>query len=382
MAVSVPFHVPDIGESEIESVLGVLKSGWLTMGKETFSFEREFAAFTGASHAIALSSCTAALHLALVAAGVGPGDEVIVPVITFVSTLEVVIYLGATPVLCDVEKDTHTIDIADLEQKITSRTKAVIPVDYSGNPCDMDALRSLADTHSFALISDAAHALPSFYKGKMVGSIADYSCFSFYATKPLTTGEGGMITTEDPEKAALIRQLRLHGINRDAWNRYAKEGSWMYDVTQNGYKYNMGDLQAALGRGQLARQMEHLEKRESIADRYNRAFSSCDGTISYSVRPESRTSWHIYPLRLNLEALSVTRDRFIEELREHDITTSVHFIPLHHFSMHNALTGDGFPHAEWIFDRVLSLPIFPSMSDEQVACVIDTVTTLLNKRRR
>ncbi|SMP14004.1 perosamine synthetase [Desulfurobacterium pacificum] len=380
----IPFHRPYIGKDEEKEVIDSLRKGWLTMGKKTVEFERKFGNYIGAKNAIAVSSCTAALHLALRCIGLKEGDEVLVPAVTFVATAEVVGYFGARPVLVDVERNTHLIDINDLEKKITERTKAIIPVHYSGQPADMDEIIEIAKSYNLYVIEDAAHALPSWYKGRKVGTIGDLTAFSFYATKTLATGEGGMVTTENNEWAERIRVLRLHGISKDAWKRYTKEGSWEYDVLENGYKYNMTDINAALGLAQLRKVEWMWKERERVASMYNEAFREYEELIPYRVKSDRISSWHLYPLKLNLESLKINRNQFIEELKRRGIGTSVHFIPLYRFSYYKNI-GHGavdFPKSEWVFERVVSLPIFPGMRKEEVEYIIENIIDIVEKNRR
>ena len=307
----IPFHRPYITDEEVNYVVDSLKNGWLTMGKKTIEFENKFKDYIGSKNAIAVNSCTAALHLALKVIGLKKGDEVIVPTTTFVATAEVVNYFNAKPILVDIEPDTHLIDISKIEEKITSKTKAIIPVHFSGQPADMNEILDIAKKHNLYVIEDAAHALPAWYKGKKIGTIGDITAFSFYATKTLATGEGGMATTENDEWADRIRVLRLHGINKDAWKRYSKEGTWEYDVIENGYKYNTTDINSALGLAQLKKLEWMWKERLKIAQRYNEAFKDYEELILYKVKDDRISSWHLYPLKLNLELLKINRDQFI-----------------------------------------------------------------------
>lgn len=375
----VPFHRASIDENEINAAAEVLKSGWLTMGEKTFEFEKLFASYTGASNAIAVNSCTSALHLALKAIDLQPGDEVIIPAITFIATWEVVTYFGAVPVVADVEKGTHLIDIASFEKKITPGTKAVIAVHYSGQPCDMDRILEIARRHNIYVIEDAAHSLPAFYKNRPVGSIGDFTCFSFYATKTITTGEGGMITTENEAMAERIRSLRLHGISRDAWNRYSEKGSWQYDVLEAGYKYNPTDLGSAIGIEQLKKSDRLNMRRREIASLYNSFFSGSNYAEIYTVKPDRVSSWHLYPLKINPDVSRVSRDDFIKKMNIRGISTSVHFIPLYRFTCFegSGLSPEEFPGSEYVFAREVSLPIYPDMSDSEVEYVAENTAAIL-----
>jgi len=353
------------------------------MGTRCFEFEEKFARVCKAPAAISLVSCTAALHLALVDAGIGPGDEVIIPVTTFVSTYESIIYTGATPVLVDVEQQRHTIDIESCARAVTRKTKAIIPVHFGGMPCEMDSLCALARAHNLVIIEDAAHAFPSYYNEKMCGTFGDYGCYSFYATKTLTTGEGGMLTLSDSSRADRIRRLRLHGISKDAWKRYAADGSPYYDVLETGYKYNMTDIAAALGISQLARYESAQQERERIAASYDRAFESHP---SFEIMREGagmHSSHHLYVLKLNAGRFSISRDQFCALLKEAGIHTSLHFIPLHRFTSVRAHSGEhNFTVADSAFDRSVSLPIYPDLSPNEVAYIIATIIDLAEKHVR
>ncbi len=375
----IPFHRPYISEDEISEVVDTLRSGWLTMGPKTLRFEEEFARYIPTRHAVAVNSGTAALHLALKAIRLRPGDEVIIPTLTFPATGEVVCYFDAKPVLVDVDKEIHNIDVTAIEKAITSKTKAIIPVHYGGQPCDMDEIMELARRHHLSVVEDAAHAVPSWYKGRRIGTIGDLTCFSFYATKPLATGEGGMMTTANNEWAERVRILRLHGISQDAWKRDLKGGSWYYEVNEPGIKCNMTDLEASLGIAQLKKMDWMWERRKKIARRYTEAFRSVDGIIAPSVRPDRETSWHLYVIKLHLEAMAMDRNSLIEKLREKGIETSVHFIPLHRHSYYKnsfEVMPEDFPNAEWLYERMISLPIYPGMTDQQVNYVIEQVSDL------
>ncbi|HON76848.1 MAG TPA: DegT/DnrJ/EryC1/StrS family aminotransferase [Spirochaetota bacterium] len=380
----IPFHRPSITEDEIEAVAGILRSGWLTMGKETIRFEEAFRKFTGAQHALAVNSCTAALHLSLVAAGIEKGDEVILPVLNFISSAEVIAYCGGVPVFVDVNRDDHNIDTHLIEEKITENTRAIMPMHFGGQPADMDSILCIAEKHALHVIEDAAHALPSIYGNTIVGSIGDATCFSFYATKTLTTGEGGMITTDNDEWADRIKSLRLHGITHDAWKRYSREGSWIYDVRFLGYKYNTTDFNAALGLVQLARQPQLQKKREDVAAMYTEAFSEVEELIPFKIKKDRSSSWHLYPLKLRTELLTITRDEFIDEMKSRGISTSVHFIPIHHFSFYkNAGYGSGdFPETDWIFERTVSLPIYPDLVEDEIAYIIENVIDIITQKRK
>ncbi len=374
--VHVPFHRAALDEAEVAAVSEVVRSGWLTTGPKTFEFERKFAEYVGARNAVALSSGTAALHLAMVGIGLQAGDEVLVPANTFTATGEVVTYSGARPVLVDIDPVTMNFDPADAARKITTRTRAILPVHFAGQPCDLETIRQLAKDRGLHVIEDAAHALPASYRGRRIGSAGRFVAFSFYATKTLTTGEGGMLTTDDDAIAERARRLRLHGISGDAWKRYSAEGHWYYEVEEAGYKYNLTDLQAAIGLVQLSKCDAHSKARRRIAERYTRAFEGVPGLETPRVREDCTPSWHLYVLRLDPDQLRIGRDSFIEALRGRGIGTSVHFIPLHLHPFYRRTyryKPGQFPQAERVYARCVSLPIFPTMTDREIDRVIQVV---------
>jgi dTDP-4-amino-4,6-dideoxygalactose transaminase len=376
--------VPCIGEAEIGSVTETLRSGWLTTGAKTRQFEDAFRQAVGAEHAIAVNSCTAALHLALEAVGVERGDEVIVPTMTFAATAEVVAYFDAKPVLVDCQRDTYNMDPDAVEAAIGPRTRAIIPVHYGGQACDMTELLDIAGRHDLKVVEDAAHALPASYRGTSIGRIGDITCFSFYATKALTTGEGGMITTDDPAAAARMRMMALHGISKDAWKRYTAEGSWYYEILHPGFKYNLTDIAAALGVEQLKRQDEFREARARIAAQYTEAFAGLPAIRCPGVRPDRSHAWHLYVIEIDSSQLRIGRDAFIEALRKEGIGTSVHFIPLHLHPYYRDRFGyrpADFPNALHAYERMVSLPIYPGMTEADVEDVIRSVTTIVERER-
>jgi perosamine synthetase len=381
----IPFHKPYITEDEISGVLNALRSGWITMGPTTVEFEERFKEYIGSRNAVSMNSCTACLHLALKTIGLKEGDEVIVPAVTFTATAEVITYFNAIPVVADVEKETCNVDINEIEKKITKRTKAIIPVHYAGQPCDMDEILHIAKAYKLFVIEDAAHAIPASYKNKKIGTLGDMTCFSFYATKPLTTGEGGMVTTENDEWADKLRILRLHGISKDAWRRYTNEGSWYYEVVDAGYKYNTTDIQASLGLAQLRKVDWMCKQRTEITEKYSEAFQSLPEVILPSLKNDRKSAWHLYVIKLNLEMLKIGRNQFIEELKEKGIVTSVHFIPLYRQPYYRDVFGydaKEFPVSEWIYERIVSLPVYPGMSSDNKEYVIHAVGSLLKKHRR
>jgi perosamine synthetase len=381
----IPFHKSHITDEEISAVVDSLKSGWITMGPKTVRFEKEFARYVGSKHSVAVNSCTSALHLALKAIDLKPGDEVIIPSMTFTATGEVVCYFNSKPVIVDVERETHNMDVHAVEKAITPKTKAIIPVHYAGQPCNMDEIMELARRHGLYIIEDAAHAFPALYKCKKIGTIGDMTCFSFYATKTITTGEGGMVTTVNDEWAEKMRVMRLHGISKDAWKRYTGEGFWYYEVIDTGYKYNMTDINAALGIAQMRKVEWMWEKRKAIAMKYSKAFKDVDGIIIPWVKPDRESAWHLYVIKLEIEALTIDRNNFIEQLKQRGIGTSVHFIPLHRHPYYRNMFGyrsQDFPEAEWIYERIISLPIYPDMEDEEIDMVIEEVVDIVKEFRR
>ena len=379
-----PFAVPHITQAEIDEVVDTLRSGWLTTGPKTKRFEREFAERVCAPHALAVNSATAAMHLALDAIGLQPGDEVIVPVYTFTATAEVVVYFHARPVFVDVDPVTCNIDPVQLEKHITPRTRAIMVVHIAGLPAEMDAILAIARAYGLTVIEDAAHAFPAKYRGHTIGSIGDLTAFSFYANKTLSTGEGGMLTTANSAYAERAAMMTLHGISRDAWKRYNAGGSWYYEVVQAGYKYNMTDIAAALGLHQLARSQWLLERRRAIAQRYTEAFSHLAEVETPPNPAHVEHAWHLYILRLRLERLSITRDAFIQALKQAQIGTSVHFIPLHLHPFYRDtyhLAIDGFPAALHAYQRAISLPVYPGMTVEDIEDVIAAVEQIIEENK-
>ena len=380
-----PFHKPSIDEDEIQSVVETLKSGWLTTGRNVKTFEQDFAQYVGCQHAVAVNSGTAALHIALDAIGISEGDEVIVPAMTFAATAEVVLYFKAKPVLVDCQRDTLNLDPAQIEAAITSKTKAIIPVHMGGQPCEMARILDIAKKPNLRVIEDAAHALPARDHGRTIGTIGDITCFSFYATKTITTGEGGMATTENSDWAERMRMMSLHGISHDAWKRYTKEGSWYYEILYPGFKYNLTDIAAAIGIEQLKKCDEFWKARQRIAMNYAKAFSDLQEIQLPTWRNDVQHAWHLFVIQLNLERLKINRNQFIEALREKGIGTSVHFIPLHLHPYYRDKFGykpQDFPAASEAFERIVSLPIYPKMTEGNVRDVIVAVRQLAQEYRR
>lgn len=384
----IPYALPLIGDEEIQAVTEVLRSDWITTGAKTKQFEAAFARAVDAPHAVALNSCTAALHLALKAAGIGPGDEVITTPLTFCATVNTILHVGATPVLADIDPVTLCLSPEAVEAKLTPRTKAIVPVHYAGHPAEMDAFLALARDHGLVIIEDAAHAVGTRYRGRPIGAIGDYTAFSFYATKNLTTAEGGMLTTPHAEAADRIRVLGLHGISRDAWKRYTAAGSWYYEVEEAGYKYNMTDLAAALGLAQLSRFDAMQAVRKTYAERYHEAFASEPALQLPPTADASRGdvhAWHLYVIRLNAEALTIDRDGLIDALKDAGVGTSVHFIPITHHPFYQrtlGVTPEDTPEASGAYARMLSLPLYPKMTPEDVEQVISRTLAILERHRR
>ena len=382
----IPFHRPSLGEEEAAAVQSVLSSGWLTTGPVVAQFEREFAEYIGCKHALAVNSGTAALQLALDAIGLAAGDEVLVPAYTFTATAEVVTYFGARPVLCDSLAGGFNIDAAGLEGKITARTRAIIPVHVAGQPCEMDSILAVARAHNLHVIEDAAHALPASYHHRRVGTISEMAAFSFYATKSVTTGEGGMLATDNDEYARRAIKMRLHGIGRLTWKSDSPLDSWFYEVEHAGYKLNLPDVRAAIGVAQLHKCEAFWQMRREIA----RFYSDRLGQIAeLEIPPDAPSpgehSWHLYILRLKAGALGIGRNQFIEELKKVGIGASVHFIPLHlhpYYRDEYGYNAGDFPHAEDAYSRCLSLPIFPGLTSAQATRIVSQIMEIVAKNHK
>ncbi|MBU0898244.1 MAG: DegT/DnrJ/EryC1/StrS family aminotransferase [Nanoarchaeota archaeon] len=374
-----PFGKPTIGEEEINEMVDTLKSGWLSMGPKTIKFEEAFKEYVGADYAISCNSCTMALFLSLYSLGIKPGDEVILPTTTFASAANVIVHLGAKPVFADVTRDTYNIDPDKIEEKITDKTKAIMPMHHSGHSADMDRILEIAQKHNLSVIEDAAHGVGSEYKGKKIGSISDATCFSFYATKTMTTGEGGMITTNNEELANKLRTLRLHGISSDAWKRYSDKGSWYYEVMDAGFKANMTDMQAALGLHQLKKLDGFIETRQKNAELYTKLLSDVPGIKTPTVKDDIKHSWYIYTILI--DGLKINRDEVIKALRAENIGTSVHFIPLHlqpFFQKTYGYQKGDFPNAEYVYDRMISLPFFSHMTEKDIEDACSAIKRIVN----
>jgi len=377
----VPFCLPLIGEEEEKEVIATLRSGWLTTGPRTQRFEEMAREYIGCRHAVAVNSCTGALHLTLAALGIGPGDEVITTPITWPATANVIVHLGAKPVFVDVERDTLNMDADLIEEKITERTRAIVPVHMAGRPCDMDRIGAIAEKHGLHVVEDAAHAIGAAYKGRRIGTISKAACFSFYPIKNITTIEGGLIATDDGELAEKIRILSLHGITKDAWKRYSASGSQHWEVVVPGYKYNMTDVQAAIGIHQLPKLESFIKKRATMADFYNQGLAELDGIVTTPQdHPDIRHAWHLYIIVLDTEKLSVDRDAFMTGLKAENVGTGIHFRSLHMQGYYRETYGfasDDFPNAAYLTDRIISLPLYPKMNEEEMEGVLRATLKLL-----
>ncbi len=382
---NIPFSKPWIGKEEINEVIDTLQSGWLTTGPKCEAFEKKLADYNSVKHAIVVDSCTAALHISLAAEGIGAGDEVITTPFTFCSTVNVILFQGAKPVLADIDSETFNISPAEIKKKISKKTKAIIPVHYGGQSCSMDEINEIAEKHGLAVVEDAAHALGAEYKGKKCGTLGKYGCFSFYPIKNITTGEGGAVVTDSDAAAEQLRCLRYCGIKKDAWKRYYGAGSWYYEVTQLGFKYNMSDVLASIG----LRQMDKLDKsilmREKIAGRYSKAFGAIEGIAVPEVKENVKHAWHLYAILLDVENMKIDRNQFIEQLKKAGIAASVNFIPIHFHPYYKSRFGfnrGDFPNSEFAFERIVSLPLYPTMSKAETDYVIDNVIAIVEKNKK
>lgn len=380
-----PLAVPDIDESETAAVAEVLRSGWITSGPKTQQFEQDFAASVGTKYAVAVNSNAAALHLALEALGVQAGDEVITSPYAFASTTEVVRYFNAHPVFVDIDPETFNIDVTQVEQAINRRTKAIIPVHMAGLPVDLETLSEIAQIHEVPIVQDASHAFPCSLRGQRIATLSEVTCFCFYATKTLTTGEGGMICTDNKHVADRCRLNALHGIDRNAWQRNQASSEWYYEILTPGFKYNMTDIAAAMGLAQLQKAEVMHRRRREIAARYQAAFGDCQELHTPADHPRAQHAWHLYMLRLNLDLLTIGRDEFIRRLKEEMIGTTVHFIPLHvhpYYRENYGYVPESFPIAYREYLREISLPIYSRMNDDDVDDVISAVLRIVNENRR
>jgi len=381
-----PFCLPDVSEAEIESVTAAVRSGWWAKGPRTIEFEKQFAEYVGAKHCIGLNSCTAALHLALLAKGIGPGDEVITTPLTFAASANTILHVGATPVFADIDLDTGLIDPKEIEKKITKKTRAVVPVHYAGLAADLDAIGALCDAHNIFLSEDAAHAVETRYNGELIGHKPRGAVsYSFYATKNLACGEGGALITDDDELAQKARVLSCHGMSAGAWNRYGKEGSWRYDIEEPGFKYNMFDIQASLACVQLSRMDDMQRRRFESVQVYEEAFRDVPELILQKTPAYCHHSRHLYILRIDESRLTITRDQFIEELKKRNVGVSVHFIALHTMSAYVNRFGykpEDFPKAYAYSESEISLPLYSTLGADNARYVADAVLDVVGKYRR
>lgn len=379
------FGNPLIEEEEITEVVATMKSGWLGTGPKVAKFEEMFKEYIGCKYALAVNSCTAGLHLSLIAVGIKAGDEVITAPMTFASTANVIVHTGAIPVFADIKRSSMNIDPAEIERKITKRTKAVIPVHFAGRACNMDAILDIAKRHRLSIINDGAHAIETEYKGRKIGSLGDISSFSFYVTKNIVTGEGGMATTNNKEYADKIKIYALHGLNKDAWRRFSDDGYKHYSVIYPGFKYNMMDLQASIGIHQLKRIEGYSKRRRDIWRKYNNSFRNLPCFIPAEVENNTRHAFHLYTLLVDINNLTTNRDGIMDALYNENIGTGVHYTALHlhpfYAKKFNYKRGD-FPNAEFVSDRTISLPLSPKLMDEDVQDVITTVRKILNRYKR
>jgi perosamine synthetase len=377
---TIPYGRQWIDEDDIQAVVDTLRSDWLTTGPKVPEFEQAVADYVGSEYAVAVNSGTAALHAAMYAVGVGPGDEVIVPPMTFVATANCIVFQGGTPVFTDVNPDNLLIDPAKIEEKITSKTKAIIAVDYAGHPCDYDALRHIADKNGIHLIEDACHALGAEYKNKMVGFLADMTAFSFHPVKHITTGEGGMVVTDDAKFAERMQRFRNHGITRDHHQRRS-QGTWSYEMVDLGYNYRITDIQCALGKSQLDKLAGWIKRRRQIARRYDEAFTKIPAIEPLRVKPDVYHAYHLYVCQIHPTPLNADRDVILKKLHAERIGVNIHYIPvhLHPFYQNNFSTKPGLcPAAEKAYEGLISLPIFPKMTDQDINTVISSIKEVFN----
>jgi dTDP-4-amino-4,6-dideoxygalactose transaminase len=379
-----PYHQPFIDAEDERAVVEALRSGWITTGPRTKAFERELARYVGAAHAVGVNSCTAALHLALLVSGVGRGDEVITSPITFASTANVIVHCGATPVFADVQADTINIDPVRVEAAITPRTKAIIPVDFAGHPADLDAIMAIARRRNVVVIEDAAHAIGAEYKGRAVGSVADMTAFSFYATKNITSGEGGALTTNNQEWADRISVMALHGISRDAWKRYSAEGYKHWDIIHPGFKYNMFDIQAALVLSQLGKIERFYDRRVMLKARLDAGLRDIPEIALPAERGDIKHAYHLYPIIVRTEMLGTDRDEIMNAIQSENVGIGVHFraVHLHPYYVETfGFSRGSFPNAEYYSDRAISLPLYPKMTDEDADDVVAAVRKVIARYR-
>ncbi|MFH1754306.1 MAG: DegT/DnrJ/EryC1/StrS family aminotransferase [Candidatus Latescibacterota bacterium] len=379
------FGSPAIEDSEIEEVVDSIRSGWLGTGPKVARFENDFRNYKHAAHAVAVSSCTAALHLSMLAAGLAAGDEVITSPLTFCATVNAIIHAGAVPVLADIDPITMNIDPAQIQAAVTAKTRAILPVHFAGRPCDMDAIRTITQQHELKLIEDCAHAIETEYKGTKAGNFGDFGCFSFYVTKNVITGEGGMVVTRREEDAARIKVLALHGMSNDAWKRFGDEGYKHYYAIECGFKYNMMDLQAAIGIHQLRRVESNWQRRQHIWRRYHEALSDLPITLPPEPEKDTRHAFHLYTIRIDAEKTGITRDEFLDRMNRENIGTGVHYLSIPEHPYYQQTFGwkaDDYPHATKVGRQTVSLPLSARLGDEDVADVIQAVHKIIDGRSR
>jgi UDP-4-amino-4-deoxy-L-arabinose-oxoglutarate aminotransferase len=381
-----PFTRPSITEAEIREVSETLRSGWITSGPRVAAFEKDFSAYVSAPFGVAVTSGTAGFHILLQALGIGPGDEVITPSLTWPSPVNMMEFVGARPVFADIDRRTFQLDPASVERVLTPQTKAIVPVHFAGQPCDLDAFRTLCEKHKLILIEDAAHAIGTEYRGQRIGSGKNPAVFSFHAIKNLTTGEGGLITVSDERLRDRLVSLRFHGVNQDAWKRYAREASKGYDLFEPGWKYNLTDLQAAVGLAQLRRIEEMNARRMKLAELYDRLLDSIPAIIRPArVSYPSRHAWHLYTILIDPEKTGLTRDEFREEMRKRNIGTGLHFLAVHELSFYRERyrpAPELLRNSEYVAARIVSLPLFPDMQEEDVVEVVEEIRDILYERKR
>jgi len=376
---------PSFDKNEEKEVIETLRSGWVTLGPRTKEFEEKFAKYVGSKYAVGVTSCTAALHISLIAAGIGEGDEVITTIFTFAATSNVIIQVGAKPIFVDIDPKTFNIDPRKIEEKITSKTKAIMPMHYGGQPVDMDEIQKIAKKYNLVIIDDAATAIGAEYKRKKIGNIGDLSCFSFHPIKNMSTGDGGMITTNNKEYADMLNLLRLHGMSKEAWKRHTAEGSWKYDILVPGFKYNMTDIQAALGLHQLKKLDNFIKIRQKYASIYDKAFSKIEEIVIPYVSPDVLHARNLYTILIKTEKLKITRDELVDKLKSFQIGSSVYYIPLYEFSYYKnkyQLNSKDFPIADDIYKHMISIPMYPAMTKEDVEYVIETISNLIIENRK
>ncbi len=374
------FGSPAIEETEISEVVDSLRSGWLGTGPKVAQFEEDFRNYRQASHAVAVNSCTAALHLSMLAAGLKPADEVITTPMTFCATVNAIIHAGLKPVLADVDPVTMNIDPSQIEKKLTNKTRAILPVHFAGRACDMDAVMAIAGEHHLKVIEDCAHAIETEYRGRKIGTLGDFGCFSFYVTKNIVTGEGGMVLTHSAEDAARIKTLALHGMSKDAWKRFGDEGYKHYFVTECGFKYNMMDLQAAIGIHQLKRVESYWQRRQQIWQRYNKAFADLPIGLPADPEPQTRHAYHLYTILVDEERCGITRDAFLNAMTAHNIGVGVHYLSIPEHPYYQKTFGwrpEDYPNAMRIGRQTVSLPLSAKLTDKDAEDVVNAVVNII-----